>query len=265
MSIPVGTTFAQAFGFSTRNLSTLVEVAKVPFLLVLVINGAVILFGGEAPSWYIQLAQNFLTVVIQVPFITSWYRFALLPPEVSRPTMGFEYGRAELSFLGYALLAWVSIAGLGVALGMVAGGAMPAPGATPDPAAAGPLLMLMLGGLAGLLLLGLLWARWSMVFPGTSVGAPTSFGLSSQTTQGNVWRILSVMLLIGLCLGGVLLVPALILGVVVQSTGERLVPQLVYTVFGLGVTFYFTAVASSALAFIFQRLTDYDPGTYRPE
>lgn len=265
MSIPVGTTFAQAFGFGTRNMATMVEVARVPFLLALILNGSVILFGGEAPGWHIQVAQNVLTIVVQVPFITSWYRFALLPAEVSRPTMGFEYGRAELAFLGYALLAWGTIAGLGIAIGMLAGGALPAPGATPDPETAGSLLMLMLGALASLLLLGLLWARWSMVFPGSSVGAPTGFGPSTAITRGNVWRIFGVMLLIGLCMGGVLLVPALILGVVVQSTGARVVPQLVYSVFGLGVTFYFTAVASTALAFIFQRLTDYDPSTYQPE
>lgn len=245
--IQIGKIFGQAYGLTFTNLGLFARVATVPFLLIVAMNLAVVFFARPTPPGWVSIAQEILSFIIQVPLLTSWHRFVLLPRNHALPTMGFNFTLREVRFFGYLVLMTLSFGAAFLFLG--------AAGRNVGVAA---FLVLIL-----LVVLLLLWARLCLVFPAAAVGAPVRLADSWGITRGNGWRIFWLTILISLPFAGVTLVMGMILAAIIASTKD----QTVFAYFAVPMTILsmtFAGISAAAQSIVFRDLTDYDPATFEP-
>lgn len=242
--LSIGATFGQAYSLTFGNLGLFARVAAVPFGLILAMNLALILFANPPKDWMV-IAQNILTIIIQVPIFTSWHRFTLLPRSQAVPTMGFTFTLREVRFFGYLLAMSLSIA-------------------TPS-------LLLIAAGQQGNRLVALLllvvvllvWARLILVFPAAAVGDRVHLRDSWRLTQGNGWRIFWLQILVSLPLGAVMLILLMIFASIVVATRDPTfvnyssIPMVFVFVILVGIN-------ASTQAIVYRDLADYDPATFTP-
>jgi hypothetical protein len=246
--ISIGSIFGEAYGLTFGNLGLFARVAIVPFLLILAMNLAVLLFASPKPAGWIGIAQNILTIIIEVPLLTSWHRFALLPRNQSLPTLGFAFTLREIRFFGYLLLMSMSFTVPLFVIGAAGQGAGLAAG----------LLFLVLA--IGVLLL---WARVGLVFPASAVGDPVRLADSWRITEGNGWRIFWLMVLISLPFAGATLLIAMVFGTIAFMTKDMSIYPL------MSIPMVFLAVLSagiyaSTLSVVYRELAGYDPARFTP-
>lgn len=245
--LSIGATFGQAYSLTFGNLGLFARVAAVPFGLILAMNLALILFANPPKDWMV-IAQNILTIIIEVPLLTSWHRFALLPRSQALPTMGFVFTPREVRFFGYLLLISATFM-----LPLMAVGAA-GPRLSPGVAFAFFLVMVVLL---------LLWARLGLVFPAAAVGDRVRLVDSWQLSRGNGWRIFWLLILISLPFFGATLVVATIVSGIVMATkdtsafGILSIPMLFLTIL-------FAGIYSATLSIVYRDLADYDPATFTP-
>lgn len=245
--ILIGATFGQAYGLTFGNLGLFARVAAIPFLLIVAMNLAVAFFAQPKPPGWVPVAEQVLSFIIQVPLLTSWHRFVLLPRERALPTMGFNFTVREIRFSGYLLMMTMS---LSIPLLFVS--------AAGKNVGAAALLFLVL-----VIVLMLVWSRLCLVFPASAVGDPVRLADSWRITKGNGWRIFWLTILLGLPFAGVMMGVGMVLGSIVLATKNP--SALAYmgipmTIVAIG----FAGVSAAAQSIVYRDLTDYDPATFEP-
>ncbi len=259
--ILIGATFGQAYGLTFGNLGLFARVAAIPFLLIVAMNLAVAFFAQPKPPGWVPIAEQVLSFIIQVPLLTSWHRFVLLPRERALPTMGFNFTVREIRFSGYLLMMTMSLSIpllFVSAAGQNVGAAAQNVGAATQNVGAAVLFFLVL-----VIVLILVWSRLCLVFPASAVGDPVRLADSWRITKGNGWRIFWLTILLGLPFVGMMMGVGMILGSIVLATKNP--SALAYmsipmTILAIG----FAGVSAAAQSVVYRDLTDYDPATFEP-
>jgi hypothetical protein len=246
--ISIGAIFGESYGLTFGNLGLFARVAAIPFALIMAMSLAVLFFAPPRPPGWMTTAQEILTFIIQVPLLTSWHRFTLLPRSQALPTMGFVFTLREVRFFGYLLLMTLSFSLpfflLAAAVPMFGSGAA---------------VVFFMAVVAVLLL----WARLGLVFPACAVGDPVRLADSWQRTLGNGWRIFWLMILVSLPFAGVMLTLFMIFGSIVAATqnqatlGYMAIPMVF-------VAIMFAGISASTQAIVYREIVGYDPSRFRP-
>lgn len=246
--ILIGKTFGEAYTLTFTNLGLFARVAAVPFLLILAMNLAVLIFAPAKPSGWIGIAQNILTIIIEVPLLTSWHRFSLLARGQALPTMGFLFSFREIRFFGYLLLMSMSFMVPLIVVG--------AAGQKAGPAIAFLFFLLAIAVLW-------MWGRLGLVFPAAAVGDQVRLADSWRLTQGNGWRMFWLLILISLPFAGATIALAMMFGTIAFAAKDTSIFAL------MSIPMVFLAILSagiyaSTLSVVYRELADYDPAGFTP-
>jgi hypothetical protein len=246
--ISIGAIFSEAYRLTFSNLGLFARTAAMPFALIMAMTIAVILFADPKADVWVAPAQEILTFIIEVPLLTSWHRFTLLPRNQALPTMGFTFTLREVRFFGYLLLMTLSFSIPFIVFGATA------------PAVGSAAVLFFFAAVVAVLLL---WARLGLVFPAAAVGDPVKLADSWQITQGNGWRIFWLMILVSLPFAAVML--ALIMVFASIATAARDAATFGYmTVPMVFVAIMFAGISAATQAIVYRELTGYDPARFKP-
>jgi hypothetical protein len=227
--IDIGASVRAAYGAVTENARVAVELAWLPFAILVVAEVIALVLGGggllgRALAGLVQ-AGGFL--VFGTVFAVRWHRYMLLGESASAGLFPPGWG----SFL----LAGIKI-GLAIFL----------------PTFILTLILPPIGALAGIAL-GLASARVSLIFPAAAVEQPISLRDAWDLIAGNYWRLFACLLL---CV-----IPFGIAHAIIGAIGGGLpwVLWFVFEVIGLTVTFAGMAVVASLLSDIYRGLAPATP------
>jgi hypothetical protein len=151
--------------------------------------------GGEIGGLVIALGAilGVLFTAASVMFSVAWHRRYLVPDEPANVHTALRWGRRQTRFLLLAIGLAVLSAGVFLVGGLVGSilGLFIVMGG-------GSRLLLFLPVFGLFVLVGLIYARLSLLFPSTAVDHRMSFGECWAFTRGNGWRLFIIIFLVAI-------------------------------------------------------------------
>ncbi|HTR84572.1 MAG TPA: hypothetical protein VMI56_08845 [Reyranella sp.] len=254
----------QSFGFTFNHFRLFFHVVTVPWVLSLLIRvGGAVLMDETPLSGLIEKALDVLPTIM---FMVAWMRIVLLGPNApgTVPTLGWS--ARETAFLGHFLRIGGITFLLVAAFVLVVGDFHPSPfgGLPADPETARREAMAAPLG-TGFAVSALLALRVSFGLAGTAVDVSFSPRLSWAYSRGSTWTIIGVLFLIFLGSGiATLLAMTFAQGLVLGLFGAATAADIVSWTVGIFLSYLGAALAATAQASIFRRLTGWRDGTPLP-
>lgn len=230
--IDIGASVRAAYSVVIENLGLAVELAWLPFAIVVVAEILALLLGGgglfgEALATLVR-AGGFL--VFGTIFLVRWHRFLLLGEDMSAGLFPLGWGGFLLAGIKVGLTVFVGF----LLLSLI--------GALPPHILTGPIAVI--GGLV----LAFGSARVSLVFPAAAVERPISLRQAWDLMAGNFWRLFACLFLCYLPFA----IGQFLLGQI--GFGMPWVLWFVFEVAGLAVSFAGMAVVASLLSGLYRGL-----------
>lgn len=187
------------------------------------------------------LVSIMVYVALWVMFAVAWHRRYLVPDEVVTVRAALRWGRRQTRFLLIAIGLFVLIALLWLIAGALGAGVF----------GAGILLMFPL-----FFLIGLVYARLSLLFPSTAVDHRMSFGECWEFTRGNSWRLIFIIVLVAIPVGVIALLMSLAVTTIVANFGvsDSLTTNFIVALIDQTFAFISIAVGVSALSIAYRGL-----------
>jgi hypothetical protein len=235
---------SRAYRLVFDNLQLVVEMALLPYLIVLAIEFVALLIPGGVGTFGFVLAALIQAVgflIFGSVFIVRWHRFVLLGESIAGGLMppgwtafimaGLKLG--VLVFVGWVVLFLVVL--------------------LPPQMPTAPLAVV--GGFA----LALFSVRVSLIFPAAAIEQPIAMRTAWDWMAGNFWRLLVCALACYL--------PFIIVQIVIDRIAA-IFPSLIWIVFEalhLAVAFAGAAVAAALLSHIYREFVGIAPPAYPPQ
>ena len=274
--LPVGRVLKESFTFVFSNFKPFLQIAFIPFLLVILVGFLRTRYGRIPGNWALDMAQlpesvrweEVSSVFPVVPFIifsVAWHRYSISKDYAPKGWINFRITKDEILFLIYgillgfgafipsAILITVIIKGMEV---VVVDWSI-----FPLYTGIGTFVMIGLVGVAAIYWLG----RYSLVLPATAVGIRSGFKLSRKISKRNGWRIVIAYVTII----AVFQPYFYLYGVYIEPIWEQLFPSqhfligdllfLINTTLTIPVSFISTAIPVTCLSLIYKYLIVNDP------
>jgi hypothetical protein len=251
----------ESFEFFFTRLRLFFHLVTVPWILSLVLRVAGAAVNEESLS--VGLAEKAVDAIPTVMFMVAWTRVVLLGPAQAGRLPGLGWSPREMAFLAHLL----KVAGitfiLSAAFLLTVGSIDPDqlhPGSPVDPdilrreAMAAPLG-------TGFIVSALLALRVSFGLAATAVDVPFTPRHSWAYSRGNAWTIIGILFVIffasAIAIGiGAYLPSAILTGLFGSGLGTR---TIAWTI-AILISYAGTAIAATAQAIIFRRLTGWREG-----
>jgi hypothetical protein len=235
--IDIGASVRAAYGVVIENARLAVELAWLPFAILVVAEVIALVLGGGGlfGRAFAGLVRAGGFLIFGTVFVVRWHRFLLLGENMSAGLFPPGWGGFVLAGIKVGLTVFVAA----LILGLIA--AVP------------PHFLTALIAAIGYVALAFASARVSLVFPAAAIEQPISLREAWDLIAGNYWRLFACVLL---CV-----VPFGIVHAILGSIGFGLpwVLWFVFEVIGLAVTFAAMAVAASVLSDIYRGLAPAAP------
>ena len=248
--LPVNETARETVRTFTQLLRYLPQVALVPFTAIFVVQGGIILTGGnpfissqpaEGPTPLLVLLVPVI-MAAYVVFLVDWHRLVLFGPsaETTRPRLAL-HGRDLRYFLRAILIFFIGILA-----------AMPAVVLAPGIVStqAGAIAMTLIGAL--LAITGMM--AFGLVLPATAIDRNYSIGASFEATKEVLFQVVGLVALV--------LAPAYIVGISILGLNASIFgqggPYIPGILISLTVEFIQMALAATLLSVIFQKRAGVD-------
>lgn len=251
---------SESFSFFFGNLALFFHLVTIPWILSLVLRVAADLISFDSPV--APLAEKAADVIPTVMFLVVWMRVTLLGPQGIDRIPGLVWSGRETAFLVHLIkIAGVTFLLLS-AFTLMAGSVDPAVlSQTPlDPELARREAMAVPLG-TGFFISALLALRVSFGLAATAIDVPFTPRVSWAFSRGNTWTIIGVLFTIFFCGGIATIIAAWVpLSVVRNMTGTDMAAAIVAWTAATLVSYGGAALAATAQAVIFRRLTGWQPG-----
>ena len=248
--LPVNETARETVRTFAQLLRYLPQVALVPFTAIFVVQGGIILTGGnpfissqpaEGPTPLLVLLVPVI-MAAYVVFLVDWHRLVLFGPsaETTRPRLAL-HGRDLRYFLRAILIFFIGILA-----------AMPAVVLAPGIVStqAGAIAMTLIGAL--LAITGMM--AFGLVLPATAIDRNYSIGASFEATKEVLFQVVGLVALV--------LAPAYIVGISILGLNASIFgqggPYIPGILISLTVEFIQMALAATLLSVIFQKRAGVD-------
>ena len=248
--LPVAETAQETIRTFGRLLRYLPQVALVPFTAIFLVQGGIILTGGnpfissqpaEGPTPLLVLLVPVI-MAAYVVFLVDWHRLVLFGPsaETTRPRLAV-HGRDLRYFLRAILIFFIGILA-----------AMPAVVLAPGIVStqAGAIAMTLIGAL--LAITGMM--AFGLVLPATAIDRNYSIGASFEATKEVLFQVVGLVALV--------LAPAYIVGISILGLNASIFgqggPYIPGILISLTVEFIQMALAATLLSVIFQKRAGVD-------
>jgi hypothetical protein len=250
----------ESFGFFFDNIRLFFHLVTVPWILSLALRVAGA--GIDEDSPLLALIEKAADFVPTIMFMVAWMRVVLLGPHQAGRLPGLSWTPRETAFLVHLLkvggITFLLIAAFMLVIDPI-DSAMLGSDAPVDPdLARREALAAPLG--AGFVVSALLALRVSFGLAATAVDVPFDPRRSWACSRGDGWTIVGVLFLVFLSSGMATLVSAFLPYRVIGGLGAELAGQVAGWTSGILVSYGGTAIAATAQAIIFRRLTGWREG-----
>ncbi len=259
VKLSIGEVLAESFSFFFSNLALFFHLVTIPWILSLAIRIMGALLGDESP--FSALVEKAVDSLPTVMFMVAWMRVTLLGPRraVGLPGLAWS-GRETAFFIHLVKIAGVTfllIAAFTLSVGSidptVLGGGAVDPESARRQAMAAPLG-------TGFIVSALLALRVSFGLAATAVDVPFTPRESWSYSRGNAWTIIFALFLILILSGMATTVAALVPLAVLRSLSADTAAAVITWTVAILVSYGGAAVACTAQAIIFRRLTAWRDG-----
>lgn len=190
MKFPVFRTVLEVLDYCWRERRLLVRFAALPFILTLILGGAVLAFAaGRTPQEMpgVLIALTLATMLLYLPLTVTWYRIVVLGESEAANRPLFTLGRREVRLLGWNV-ALLALAFAGGAAGVLVSSFLFRLGAS------GSIVSAIAGVLwtaAWVIALLLMVMRLTLVYALVAVDQPVNLKVVWTRTAGMGWRLFS--------------------------------------------------------------------------
>jgi hypothetical protein len=258
--LPFGEVLAESFGFLFANLALFFHLVTVPWILSLVLRLAGAALADESPI--AALAEKAVDAIPTVMFMVAWIRVTLFGPARAVPVPGLSWTRREFNFLLHLIkvagITFLLIAGFTLAVGSFDPSTLGGTTAVDPDLARREAMAAPLG--TGFVISGLMALRVSFGLAATAVDVPFTPRESWAYSRGNAWAIIGIMFVILFTSGFVTMVAALVPLALLRAFSADTAAAIVTWTVAILVSYGGAAVACTAQALIFRRLTGWRDG-----
>lgn len=256
--LPFGGVLSESFGFFFANIALFFHLVTIPWILSLAlrIGGAVL--GDDSPLS--ALGEKAIDSIPTVMFMVAWIRVTLLGTARPVALPGLVWSRRESAFLIHLIkvagITFLLIAAFTVAVGSFDPSAL---GGSADPDLARRQAMAAPLG-TGFVISGLMALRVSFGLAATAVDVAFTPRESWAYSRGNAWTIIGIMFAILFTSGIVTTVAALVPLSILRAFASDTAAAIITWTVAILVSYGGAAVACTAQAIIFRRLTGWRTG-----
>lgn len=264
LKLSFGDTLSESFRFFFGNLRPFFHLVTIPWILSLVLRIA-----GSAvdeDSLLTVLVEKVLDIVPTVMFLVAWMRFTLMGPHKIGRLPGLGWSTRETAFLVHLLkvggITFLLLGAFVVTVGTIDPGMLGGDAAIDPDLARREALAAPFG--TGFMISALLALRVSFGLAATAVDVPFAPRQSWVYSRGNGWVIVGVLFVIFFSGALATTIGALLPLGLVRGLGAGSAAAIIAWTVAILVSYAGAAVAASAQAIIFRRLTGWREDTPLP-
>jgi len=259
VKLSFGGVLSESFRFLFDNLALFFHLVTIPWILSLALRIAGDLISTD--SLFMVLAEKAADTIPTVMFLVAWMRVTLLGPHGVDRAPGLAWSRRETAFLVHLIqiagITFLLLAGFTLMAGTIDPASLSQTPLDPElaqrEAFAAPLG-------TGFFISALLALRVSFGLAATSIDLPFTPRVSWALSRGNGWKIIGVLFVVFLSGGIATIFAALVpLAIVRGLTGTNLAAAIIAWTAATLVSYAGAALAGTAQAIIFRRLTGWRP------
>jgi hypothetical protein len=256
--LALGEVLSESFGFFFGNVALFFHLVTIPWILSLVLRVAGSALGDDTPLS--ALAEKAIDLIPTVMFMVAWIRVSLFGANRAGPAPGLSWSRRETAFLIHLIkvagITFLLIAAFTFVVGSIDPSSFSGP-VDPD-VARREALAAPLG--TGFVISGLMALRVCFGLAASAVDVPFTPRESWAYSRGNAWTIIGAMFVILFTSGIVTTVAALVPLSILRSFAVDSAAAIVTWTVAILVSYAGSAVACTAQAIIFRRLTGWRDG-----
>jgi hypothetical protein len=259
IKLSFGETLSESVEYFFRNFRLFFHLVTIPWILSIALGLLGTMLDDKSPA--VLLAGKALDMLPTTMFIVAWMRIVLLGPARAGPLPGLHWSARETAFLIHLLkVAGITFLLLGafiMAVGTLDPVSMREAAANPE-VARRQALALPFG--TSFIISALLALRVSFGLAASAVDVPFAPRQSWVYSRGNGWPIVGVLLLIYFSTSTTTIVTLELAFDFADVFGATLAAKIVAMTAAVFVTYVGTAIAATAQAIIFRKLTGWRDG-----